>query len=947
MTTHKLPWIFAVILVFIAAAPLASAQSAGGGSLSFVLINAAIVGFVLFMIQAFLLPGKDGKEKTAIYVGIIVGSLMIGFLFGQSGFIWQGYFGRYFNFYVLVNAAIIATVIYIILGYKVNLNSKEGNGGYILLIFIISMVFAVNIGQHWIWQLTVIRDFAGYLFGADGLLNPSPPAYRLWVFISSFVLMAYFFVAYLNTDKKLEKGGNIITYAISLLLAASMTRAGIGFPLVVKIAELVFFMVLADALKGQIGDGKYEWGLAFLIVGWSSSAVTAAYGKEYEGIIGSFMAPMLRYYGLIPTAPGESVGFGPILLSPPVLILVAILFAMDLLGTGKVKKFGAGGMIVWGLLLLFFGGSSLGFGKVGTMGMYLLLGVAGIIGLFFIIGRGERRADGMWRGLKRYGLVPMLRRMRSSPNSLIKWILKKATLRDPYFEGELPPVFKDIRAELMILMNYQTRLHTYFGKRGGVAEFGRQAGVIEGYFETSAKTYDDMKSSMNRYRFGGADLVEKTYGWSNNRQLIALFFDMLKKDLEGNLKAPITPETRDGYLGPLTTTLNNQLDLMKRAYAQFKTNAKRFGLIHRLRSLKIKLLDLLALGGVYKHSYRFANENSLFEKWDWKIDDDKNLEFTKRDNEYEKEKEKIIESIKKQVFIELRQKKQKEMVERIYKEYYAQTLARFEPVFIEKDYDDKMRQEAMKDIMRSIYLQELKNRDKEIEKEALSELESEGTAREIIERMPRKYKLGLINTSAGELRHEVNIKGFVLEDIHKIEVDENKIPYIKKVKIEDIEDFPGDSTKPQLATFEFIIPKILSEWDFLLEDLRFGTFHPFSRSHIDYTTIIDQQKSLNFNGIGKTKPDREQGHAAFDLEALKISGKFVYWGRRNYWDTTPELKNYYPTISTIGLSRFITSVVRLRVQNNELENRYLSYWVWDTSRMDEPFTSVLGKESEK
>ena len=139
----------------------------------------------------------------------------------------------------------------------------------------------------------------------------------------------------------------------------------------------------------------------------------------------------------------------------------------------------------------------------------------------------------------------------------------------------------------------------------------------------------------------------------------------------------------------------------------------------------------------------------------------------------------------------------------------------------------------------------------------------------------------------------------------------------------------------------------MAEWDFLLEDLRFGTFHPFSRSHIDYTKIINEQRSLDFTNVGRTRPDRRQNSAAFDLDALKISGKWVYWGRRNYWDALPEQKNPYPTLSTIGISRFITDIVRLRATDSDLADKYLSYWVWDTSREDQPFTSLLGKEKEQ
>jgi hypothetical protein len=334
---------------------------------------------------------------------------------------------------------------------------------------------------------------------------------------------------------------------------------------------------------------------------------------------------------------------------------------------------------------------------------------------------------------------------------------------------------------------------------------------------------------------------------------------MLKSHLEDDLTQKFGLEIRKNYEGTLKAKCDERLSLMTRAYDQFITNTKRFGLIHRLKSIKINILDLLALYGVFRHYYRFANENALYEKWSYIPNEGDGIIWSvtpkERDKAYEEEKKKI-------------------------------------------------------------------------------------------KVIPNKYKLGFVGTlTEGNIRHEVDIRGFVLEDIHKVEIDHEKLPYIRRIKIEDIEDFPGDT--PELATFNAVYPKILKEWDFLIEDLRFGTYHPYSRSDIDYTNIINKERSLNFEKVGRTKPSKIGNYAAFDLEALKASGNWKYWGRRNYWDDYPEYKNPYPTLSTIGLSRFITDIVKLRATQSEIADKYLSYWVWDTSREDEPFTTLLGKEEQK
>ena len=129
-----------------------------------------------------------------------------------------------------------------------------------------------------------------------------------------------------------------------------------------------------------------------------------------------------------------------------------------------------------------------------------------------------------------------------------------------------------------------------------------------------------------------------------------------------------------------------------------------------------------------------------------------------------------------------------------------------------------------------------------------------------------------------------------------------------------------------------------------------------SRSDLDYTNIISTKTlDLNtkiINGVEyppRTPPSIENKYAAFDLEALKYSGKMVYWGRKNYWDNQPVMDpnagNPYPTLSTIGLSRVITEIIRKIDGDSEITNQFLSYWIWDKASPDDVFTSLLAPES--
>ncbi|MBI2654049.1 hypothetical protein HYX02_04525 [Candidatus Woesearchaeota archaeon] len=1000
MSKNKTALSIALFLVAAALLPIAYAQTLAGGSIFYVLVNALIVGVILFMLQAFLLPQKDPKEQTAVWVAIIVGSLLIAWFYGSQGYIWKvGPLARYLRITFFVNTFLIGVIAYFILGFldvQSKLKSTQGQGGFALIIFLVAAIWAAWIqgtyGDKFIWE--AYQGVVQFLIGPNGILTLRPPHYRLAVLTSSFFLLSYFFNTYLITGTGADKK---INYALAAVMAINMASSGISPGVVVQLGEFIFILTLARALEGTAGKGYMQWIIAVLLVGWASAAIFSDTKPEYMGWAGRLIGiPFMTAFGLSGGAKDEA----------------------------------------WYLTLIKF--------PLKAWWLLLLLGLGG-----FAIARGEKRASRVWHAFKKYGINPFLRGLRKYPMGPIKWLLQKWTAKDLYLTGELPPVFQDIRAELMMLMNYQTRSHTYIGKQTRVVEFLNQAKGIEVHFEQAAKTYDKMRASLdNKYRFGGVDQAAGSYGWSNNRDLIALLFNELKQVLEneGELKKEVVHETASAkYRGPLKEILDNRLDLMQKAYSQFKTNVKRMGLIHRLRSLKIKLLDLLALYGAYKHYYRFANEDALFEKWKWKLENSEVVP-TKRDEKWEEEREKVVKPIKDRSFnqivekiknekrdelyeaikaefrteiekkvseyrqkypkakpkveitgeavkravdrlLQAREKGIQEVVERelrkrtsdirqgkvnadelryqLYEKYKAEFRTELETK-VRKQYEDYKKKVESAEALDEMFIQnainktlqskenqirtkveaELKNMEEEINQKALIEFESDDIQKKIIKEVPDKYKLNFVaTTNEGKLRHEVDIKGFVLKDMHEIEVDgkgEAEMPLVRRVKIQDIEDFQGDTAES--STFDAIIPKILSEWDFLIQDLRWGNFHPFSRSSIDYTKIINEQKILNFTYVGRTRPSKDQNIGAFDLEALKVSGKWVYWGKRNYWDLMPELKNSYPTLSTVGLSRFITEIVRLRVSNVEIADKYLSYWVWDTGVEDRVFTTLLGKE---
>ena len=164
MSKNKINWTIVIALIAAFMIPAANAQILSGitGSLSgvnwyYLLVNAAVIFFVLFILQAMLVPNKEGKEKTSMWLIMLAAAMLIAWLYGGAGYIWKtGFIGQFFATYiwyvVLVNAAVIGVSLYFIFGLlKVNEKlggNKEGQAGYMILILIISLALAIKLGGN-------------------------------------------------------------------------------------------------------------------------------------------------------------------------------------------------------------------------------------------------------------------------------------------------------------------------------------------------------------------------------------------------------------------------------------------------------------------------------------------------------------------------------------------------------------------------------------------------------------------------------------------------------------------------------------------------------------------------------------------------------------------------------------------------------------------------------
>ncbi len=695
--------------------------------------------------------------------------------------------------------------------------------------------------------------------------------------------------------------------------------------------------------------------------------------------------------------------------------------------------------------------------------------------------RKRIRAHALWKVLKKYGGVTILRAARKSQLPLIGNLIRNYKIGDPYLENELPFVFRDLRVDYMTLMNYQTRLHTYFAKSWSVTEAKLKAEIIQKYFGGKGQTYEAKRNSVDKYRFSGKGA--KPVGWANNRELVLYFFELLNQRLQRDHLSPEKDNPENLESDFLKEHLKEPLITMDDNYDKFLTNIKRIGMIHRFKSLKMHTIDLVALYGVYKHYYLFANENALYELWEYDVDKSEGTirdptgqekEYnnpvnwdavpTKRNDAWEKEVKQKYTEKKNEIFEEIREKIEKKhrdellkktkfkmiayiklkspaIIKRIegkyfekfskeaeskqmevakksaiteckkknftkpeeIKKYVAERIEQImdNPAIIDmrkKDANSKLANAQVKEqiekeaekymnkliqgiqqsinprvIERQLNDPKIKEQiERDIEQEFVNgryvpkgvlisdeEEDEEKVATyesEIRRRIGNKYKLDFADKSRG-LRHEVDVRGFVLEDIHRIEIDKAdkaSLPYIRRIKIEDMEDFPQE--RGSYANWVWVYGAMENEWLWFLEDLRNGTYHPHSKTFDNYDYLIKEENLLKFDEETMLSFEKSSarhapglgGNPAFDHEALQYPGLWVYWGKRNYWDETPpEPRNPYPTLSTYGLSRFLDLIVRTREKNAEIHNRFLKFFTYETGSTPDVFTNLPAETGKK
>ncbi len=529
--------------------------------------------------------------------------------------------------FLIVNTLLIGTFIFLAIHFlpeKLVGKIKPGKSNtaksvFFIALLIVSVVFAIRIGNMFIWhEDAVVRPAFRYLFGVDeegniGILRPT----RILIFIGASALLYWLFV----TKVKIGQGKNdSVDLVIAILLAADMTHQGLTKDWLIAGGQLIAIWILYGQFKKE-GETKFSWSSAvwsYGLITWISSVAFPGEGFFFVRWAGALFSKMGLYGSL--------------------LTIVIIGVALTALGAFVIKK---------------------------------------------EKDEEDKEKESRWKkDMISYPLWGLHRWAGRSRNPLVRGIYKLWDPKLPTPEDEIPFPFRDIRVEFMTMMNYLLRLEVYKAKKGFMVKTQELADKMYGkkglhqVFEP-ARIHGFLNQFKNGGEFGlfrpgglqksseglivpvGAKPVkipEKHADWYNNPKIFdgnykpvrKIILDENKKEtvleagfnttewwvfeLINNLKREVEELTHikqgsnkgeeiRNTLEKRMKHINERLNSVERRYGTYsaeedgpKAFVQRKGALNLIEGRRLWMLDQYRLAGKYDHTYKFARKGATVYK---------------------------------------------------------------------------------------------------------------------------------------------------------------------------------------------------------------------------------------------------------------------------------------------------------------------------------------------
>ena len=563
MKLKGLLWIFALVLLI--SLPSAYAQTLGGKNILFIIVNALIIGIVLFLLQSFLLPNKPDKEKTAMWFVIIIASLLLAWFFGSSGYIWQtGPIGAFLSTYrwyiVLGNTVLIGAFLYFLMGWlKINekIGTKEGTTAYGIMLFIVAFIIAIKLaGNLWIWQQGSISRIINFLFGEYGILTFK----RIFIFITAAALLVMLF-DYLGLGKENKR----INYILAIIFAASLVSRP---------------------------DNPLTWnGIKWMVRIIGTIVIGANLSEKFGG-------------GKLKTKDGIDIGFWLGYVVAAGLMIWAI-SAVETITTPGGREQLAGGQQAGGhkwYYWLFVAPFKFLFTKWIFLVIFILF-------LYFVILKGENR-----RRIFALGYSGLMERVNT--------IIKEARFLTSDPENREPRIFKRYRLLLHALVNYTVRAEITYRYWGFVKQAKKVGTDI---LKTKIKHHtnqEGLRKDIIATRSGGVTEEGAHFeGWNRlNLEVVDLvneYFHILNLTLisaKFGLKKTDEYQVEDAMLEALETRADDLKIKIGSNLKQYEERMEAYGGHHVLNAYKNIILSMTNVtGDILTHPQKFARPDAEFD----------------------------------------------------------------------------------------------------------------------------------------------------------------------------------------------------------------------------------------------------------------------------------------------------------------------------------------------
>lgn len=292
MKINKLFWIFGLVFVISSASVFAFALSEIYRHPIFILIvNALVIGSILFMVQLFLIPNQDAKVKLVVWLATFGLTALIVWNFTPRGaaYFWEvGIIAKYLKLWLIVNTTIFSIGLYMVAGFlEVKLETAPGRYGLILVTIVLGAMMANSLGDKPLWDTDNFIKIKNYLFSGEheetmpdgtkvkvgGILTLDKTDVfesRLFIFLISTILFVWFFNAYVGLGQQSSK----LTYLMAFIIGANLAHKGATSGTIIGLAEAFAILIVGQQVShGIAGPRLLSWLLSIVLVEWIFCAV--------------------------------------------------------------------------------------------------------------------------------------------------------------------------------------------------------------------------------------------------------------------------------------------------------------------------------------------------------------------------------------------------------------------------------------------------------------------------------------------------------------------------------------------------------------------------------------------------------------------------------------------------------------------------------------------------